>query len=46
MSGGKSGGTTTSIPSLSPEQNAMIAAQTGLYTMTSINVSSTCTIPT
>ena len=34
MSGGKSGGTTTSIPSLSPEQNAMIAAQTGLYTGT------------
>ena len=34
MSGGKSGGTSTSIPSLSPEQNAMIAAQTGLYTGT------------
>ena len=28
----KSGGTSTSIPSLSPEQNAMIAAQTGLFT--------------
>jgi hypothetical protein len=36
MSFGKSsgGGTTTTIPSLSPEQNAMIAAQTGLYTGT------------
>jgi len=34
MSGGKSGGTTTTIPALSPEQNAMIAAQTGLYTGT------------
>jgi len=34
MSFGKSGGsnTTTSIPSLSPQQNAMIAAQTGLFT--------------
>jgi hypothetical protein len=32
MSGGKSGGTSTTIPTLSPEQNAMIAAQTGLYT--------------
>ena len=36
MSGGKSsgGGTTTVVPTLSPEQNAMIAAQTGLYTGT------------
>jgi hypothetical protein len=32
MSFGKSGGTNTSIPTLSPEQNAMIAAQTGLFT--------------
>ena len=32
MSGGKSGGTSTSIPALSPQQNAMIAAQTGLFT--------------
>ena len=32
MSGGKSGGSSTTIPSLSPEQNAMIAAQTGLFT--------------
>jgi hypothetical protein len=32
MSGGKQGGTSTSIPSLSPQQNAMIAAQTGLFT--------------
>jgi hypothetical protein len=32
MSGGKSGGSSTTIPTLSPEQNAMIAAQTGLYT--------------
>jgi len=28
----KSGGTSTSIPTLSPQQNAMIAAQTGLFT--------------
>ena len=28
----KSGGTSTTIPTLSPEQNAMIAAQTGLFT--------------
>ena len=34
MSFGKSGGTSTTIPTLSPEQNAMIAAQTGLYTGT------------
>lgn len=34
MSGGKSGGTSTVIPTLSPEQNAMIAAQTGLFTGT------------
>ena len=36
MSLGKSNnsGTSTSIPTLSPEQNAMIAAQTGLYTGT------------
>ena len=36
MSGGKSGssGSSTVIPTLSPEQNAMIAAQTGLYTGT------------
>ena len=34
MSIGKSGGTSTTIPTLSPEQNAMIAAQTGLYTGT------------
>jgi hypothetical protein len=32
MSAGKSSGTNTTIPTLSPEQNAMIAAQTGLYT--------------
>jgi len=32
MSFGKSGGTNTTIPTLSPEQNAMIAAQTGLFT--------------
>tara|TARA_R110000868_G_scaffold21535_13_gene89195 strand:- start:348 stop:1070 length:723 start_codon:yes stop_codon:yes gene_type:complete len=31
MSFGKSGGTNTSIPTLSPEQNQMIAAQTGLF---------------
>ena len=29
---GKSGSTNTVIPTLSPEQNAMIAAQTGLFT--------------
>jgi hypothetical protein len=34
MSVGKSGGTSTTIPTLSPEQNAMIAAQTGLFTGT------------
>src|ERR1035437_1592765 len=34
MSGNKSGGTNTTIPTLSPQQNAMIAAQTGLYTST------------
>ena len=36
MSGskGSSSGTSTMIPTLSPEQNAMIAAQTGLYTGT------------
>lgn len=34
MSFGKGGGTTTTIPALSPEQNAMIAAQTGLFTGT------------
>jgi len=34
MSYGKSGGTSTTIPTLSPEQNAMIAAQTGLFTGT------------
>lgn len=34
MSIGKSGGTTTTIPTLSPEQNAAIAAQTGFYTGT------------
>ena len=32
MSASKSGGTSTTIPTLSPEQNAMIAAQTGLVT--------------
>ena len=32
MSFGKGGGTTTTIPTLSPEQNAMIAAQTKFYT--------------
>ena len=32
MSGGKGGGTSTTIPTLSPQQNAMIAAQTGLFT--------------
>ena len=30
----KGGGSSTTIPTLSPEQNAMIAAQTGLYTGT------------
>jgi len=34
MSLGKSSGSQTVIPTLSPEQNAMIAAQTGLYTGT------------
>jgi len=34
MSIGKSNGVTTSIPTLSPEQNAMLAAQTGLFTGT------------
>jgi hypothetical protein len=34
MSIGKSGGTSTTIPTLSPEQNAQIAAQTGLFTGT------------
>ena len=32
MSFGKSNGTNTTIPTLSPEQNQMIAAQTGLFT--------------
>lgn len=32
MSAGKSSGTSTYIPTLSPQQNAMIAAQTGLFT--------------
>ena len=32
MSGGKSGGSSTTIPALSPEQRQMIAAQTGLFT--------------
>ena len=32
MSFGKSGGSSTTIPTLSPQQNAMIAAQTGLFT--------------
>jgi hypothetical protein len=32
MSFGKSGGSSTTIPTLSPEQNAQIAAQTGLFT--------------
>jgi hypothetical protein len=32
--GGKSGGTTTMIPTLSPEQNAMIKAQTDMFTKT------------
>lgn len=34
MSAGKSSGTQTTIPTLSPEQNAQIAAQTGLFTST------------
>jgi hypothetical protein len=34
MSAGKSSGSQTMIPSLSPEQNAQIAAQTGLFTST------------
>ena len=34
MSAGKSGGSTTTIPTLSPEQNAQLAAQTGLFTGT------------
>jgi hypothetical protein len=34
MSFGKSSGTQTTIPTLSPEQNRMIAAQTGLFTNT------------
>jgi hypothetical protein len=34
MSFGKSGGTNTTIPTLSPQQNAMISAQTGLFTGT------------
>lgn len=34
MSLGKSGSSSTVIPTLSPEQNAMIAAQTGLFTNT------------
>lgn len=34
MSIGKSNGTTTTIPSLSPEQNAQLAAQTGFFTGT------------
>lgn len=34
MSFGKSGGSQTVIPTLSPEQNRMIAAQTGLFTNT------------
>ena len=32
MSGSKGSGSSTTIPTLSPQQNAMIAAQTGLYT--------------
>ena len=32
MSAGKSSGSSTYIPTLSPQQNAMIAAQTGLFT--------------
>lgn len=34
MSGGKGGSTSTSIPALSPNQNAYIAAETGLLTNT------------
>lgn len=34
MSFGKGGGTSTTIPTLSPEQNAMIKAQTGFFTNT------------
>jgi hypothetical protein len=34
MSFGKSSGSQTTIPTLSPEQNAQIAAQTGLFTST------------
>ena len=34
MSAGKSSGSSTTIPTLSPEQNAQIAAQTGLFTST------------
>ena len=34
MSIGKSGGSSTTIPTLSPEQNAQIAAQTGFFTGT------------
>jgi hypothetical protein len=34
MSFGKSGGSSTTIPTLSPEQNAMIKAQTGFFTNT------------
>lgn len=34
MSAGKSSGTSTTVPTLSPEQNAQIAAQTGLFTST------------
>jgi hypothetical protein len=34
MSFGKSSGSSTMIPTLSPEQNAQIAAQTGLFTST------------
>jgi hypothetical protein len=34
MSGGKGGGSTTVVPTLSPEQNAQIAAQTKFFTNT------------
>jgi len=34
MSAGKSSGSSTTIPTLSPEQNAMIKAQTGFFTNT------------
>jgi hypothetical protein len=34
LGGSKSGSSSTTIPTLSPEQNAYIAAQTGLYTNT------------